>query len=232
MTLTKTNTRKKSHSRTNPILSACASVFNGLSPGSRPTPSHSISGSGSAVWVILLKDRQTAQKKKITWSMSLLRNHVNCSCVSSMENKEELELTWCPQVFGATFLFVVLSSNCFDSGVFPLRVSWQAVWIPSQSLSPHSLLVLWQKRQDVCVFGEFERRHKKMCKTASSEPQEYVKVKNYKIFFFFKPIQALERVSLGQGVSKISHNNNFYQGSQPPGSGATSAPWTPYICQS
>lgn len=83
MTLTKTNTRKKSHSRTNPILSACASVFNGLSPGSRPTPSHSISGSGSAVWVILLKDRQTAQKKKITWSMSLLRNHVNCSCVSS-----------------------------------------------------------------------------------------------------------------------------------------------------
>lgn len=117
--------------------------------------------------------------------MSLLRNHVNCSCVSSMENKEELELTWCPQVFGATFLFVVLSSNCFYSGVFPLRVSWQAVWIPSQSLSPHSLLVLWQKRQDVCVFGEFERRHKKMCKTASSEPQEYVKVKNYKIFFFF-----------------------------------------------
>lgn len=101
-----------------------------------------------------------------------------------MENKEELELTWCPQVFGATFLFIVLSSNCFYSGVFPLRVSWQAVWIPSQSLSPHSLLVLWQKRQDVCVFGEFERRHKKMCKTASSEPQEYVKVKNYKIFFF------------------------------------------------
>lgn len=45
--------------------------------------------------------------------------------------------------------------------VFPRRVFEQCVWFPSESVPPRPVLVLRQKCQDVCMFGEFEQHQEK-----------------------------------------------------------------------
>lgn len=54
--------------------------------------------------------------------------------------------------------------------VFPRRVFSRRVWFPSESVPPRPVLVLRQKRQDVCVLGEFERRHEK----CAQQPLSYI----------------------------------------------------------
>lgn len=83
-----------------------------------------------------------------------------------------------------------------------IRVFAGSVRFSSEPVPPPEVLLLWQECQDVCLLGEFITSF--FWCADKTAPQEHLHLKH--IFVFCPHHQALERVSLGQGVSTFALN--------------------------